>query len=113
MRDKNILLKSFEEIKILQQYLYMNENNSVTMRNKLGVQVQIRMTDSLQYLGKNLNFPNVPEMNFDGDMNIKVFMELIRQLKDQPAEIYPNRFNNRWDEISELITSNLAVNAGV
>lgn len=113
MRDKNVLLKSFDEIKTLQQYLYMDESHTVTMKNKLGVSIQIRMTESLQYLGKNLNFPNVPEMNFDGEMNLKVFTELIQQLKEQPAEIYPNRFNNRWDEISKLTATNLAATAGV
>ena len=81
MRDRTILLESFDEIKILQQFLYMDADNSVSMKNKLGVIVQIRLTDDLQYLGKNLQFPNVPEMNFDGEMNLKVFRELIQQLK--------------------------------
>lgn len=103
MRDRTILLESFDEIKILQQFLYMDADNSVSMKNKLGVIVQIRLTDDLQYLGKNLQFPNVPEMNFDGEMNLKVFRELIQQLKLQPAISNTSRFKSRWEEICELL----------
>ena len=42
MRDRTILLESFDEIKILQQFLYMDADNSVSMKNKLGVIVQCR-----------------------------------------------------------------------
>lgn len=110
MRDKTILLESFEEIKTLQQFLYMDADNSVSMKNKLGVVVQIRLTDDLQYLGKNLQFPNVPEMNFDGEMNLKVFRELIQQLKLQPAISNTSRFKSRWEEICEVTLANLALN---
>lgn len=110
MRDKTILLESFEEIKILQQFLYMDANNSVSMKNKLGVVVQIRLTDDLQYLGKNLQFPNVPEMNFDGEMTPRVFLELIRQLKSQPATSNTSRFKSRWEEICGITLANLALN---
>ena len=110
MRDRAILLESFDEIRILQQFLYMDADNSVSMKNKLGVVVQIRLTDDLQYLGKNLQFPNVPEMNFDGEMNLKVFRELIQQLKSQPAISNTSRFKSRWEEICEITLANLALN---
>lgn len=56
MRDRTILLESFDEIKILQQFLYMDADNSVSMKNKLGVIVQIRLTDDCSILERICNF---------------------------------------------------------
>lgn len=110
MRDKNILLETFDDIKILQQFLYMDESHTVSMTNMTGAEIRIRMTDDLTFLAQNMMFPDVPEMNFDSELRVNTFRVLIQQLKQSPAIEFPSRFKNRWDEIKTITEENLALN---
>lgn len=112
MRDRDILINGFEDIKLLQCWLYMDESHVVIYENSLGVKIQIRMTENMQFLGKNLSMSaSLPEMNFDADMTLPMQLAIIKQLKEQPAEEFSKRFPNRWEEIKELCKTNLYLNS--
>ena len=110
MRSRDILIEGFENIKILQQYLYMSEEHTILIHNSIGVPLRIRMDDEGRYLCKNMNFPSVREGCWDEDMTINVILSVIEQLKEQPAVEFPQRFNNRWKEIKMITQTNVALN---
>lgn len=110
MRQSDILIDGFDDIKILQQYLYMSEDHNVVVHNEIGVPLRIRMDENLNYWCKNLNFPDVPESNWSEDMTPARTLSIISGLKSEPAGMYPETFSNRWDEIKSICNSNIALN---
>ena len=56
MRTVNTLL-DLEEIPILWQYLYMNEDHYVIVDNGVA-KLEIRMRENCSFHAKNLNFPD-------------------------------------------------------
>lgn len=109
MRDKDALF-GLENVCILNQYLYMNEENYVIVNNGVA-KLRIRMDEELNYWCKNLNFPDVREMLYNETMYLENCLSIIEQLKKQPAFELPNNFDNRWEEIKTLTKSNLALNS--
>ena len=103
-------MDGFEEIKILQQYLYMAEEHYVEIKNSIGVPLRIRMSDSLHYFCKNLNFPDVPESCWSEVMTLETTLDVITLLKEQPAVEFPDKFNNRWEEIKGITAINVGQN---
>ena len=108
MRSANILF-DMEEISILYQYLYMDENNSIIVDNGI-TQLQIRMNDSCYFISKNLRFPDVPEISYTDMMTIPNMLGIIDQLKSVPAVEFPTCFTNRWEEIKTITNTNVAQN---
>lgn len=102
-------LFELEEITILYQYLYMDENHSIIVDNKL-TQLQIRMNEHCYFTSKNLKFPDVPEMNYTDMMTIPNMLGIIDQLKQVPAVEFPKYFANRWEEIKTITNTNVAQN---
>lgn len=107
MRNKNTLF-SFEEIPILLQYLYMDEANTVLVNNGL-CELQIRMDDNCRFWYKNMNFPD-HEASYDCEMTVDTLQRIIRYLKEAPPVQFPKHFKNRWAEISDIVSMNLALN---
>jgi len=112
MRSSIVLIEKFEDIKVLQQYLYMHESHFVEVTNVINVTLRIRMDENLDYYCKNMNFPDVQDMFWSEDMTNKTMLSIIRQLKDSPAIEFPERFESRWDEIKTLTLANLSLNVG-
>ena len=110
MRTKDILIEGFENIKILQQYLYMSEEHTILIHNCIGVPLRLRMDDNGIYMCQNMNFPNVPETCWAEDMTINMTLDVIEVLKEEPAVEFPQRFENRWEEIKMLTQANLSLN---
>ena len=110
MRDKEVLIKKFEEVKVLQQYLYMHEDHFVEVTNVINVTLRIRMDENLDYWCQNMNFPDVPESFWSGEMTNDIMLCIIEQLSETPAIRYPERFINRWEEIKTLTITNLSLN---
>lgn len=114
MRDAQTL-RDMEEIAVLWQYLYMDENHTVEVKNSIGVPLQFRMNEDGYVLQKNLNFPNVPEHT--EELALPVWLAVIDQLKGQPLkemagwQVGPN-IRNRWDEITLLTKTNMSLNRG-
>lgn len=108
MRSADILF-DMEEIPILYQYLYMDENNSIVVDNGV-TKLQIRMNDSCYFISKNLKFPEVPEMGYTEMMTIPNMLGIIDQLKCVSAVEFPTCFTNRWEEIKTITNANVAQN---
>jgi hypothetical protein len=108
MRTTDILFE-LEEIPILWQYLYMNEDHYITVDNGV-TQLEIRMTENCYFHAKNLSFPNLPDMSYTDMMTIPNMLGIIDQLKTVPAVEFPTCFNNRWEEIKTITNTNVAQN---
>ena len=101
MRDFETL-NDIADISILLQYLYMNENNKITFNNGVA-DLQIRMTDKLNVVSKNLNFPSLPEQSYSDMMFPANVVGIIDVLKSQKPEEIKNGFKNRWEEIKATV----------
>lgn len=111
MRTNTTLIDGFDNIKILQQYLYMSEDHYIEIENILGVKLRIRMGEDLEYYCKNMNFPDAPEMLWSESMTTKTILAIVDQLKDSEATEYPKYFKSRWDEVKEIALMNVCQNA--
>lgn len=108
MRTTDTLF-DMEEIPILWQYLYMDENNFITIDNGV-TKLEIRMTEGCGFRAKNLKFPDVPELNYTDMMTIPNMIGIIDQLKNVPAVEFPTCFANRWEEIKMITMTNVTQN---
>ena len=68
VRDIPTLLE-LEEIPILWQYLYMDEDNYITVDNGLA-KLEIRMRENCTFHAKNLNFPDLPDLDYTDMMTV-------------------------------------------
>ena len=108
MRSKDIL-KEFEDITILNQYLYMNEDNYVDYFNGITT-LRIKMNEDCEYLAINLVFPNLKPLKCSNDMTINFIRNIIENLKKQEPILKNTRFQNRWEEIKDTTLANLSLN---
>lgn len=110
MRSKKVLIDDLSNILILQQYLYMSEDHCVSVHNSIGVILEIRMDENLDYYCKNTHLPHLPDMYYSGEMSNSIILGIIEQLKHQSAKCFRGTFSNRWDEIKSICKSNLVLN---
>lgn len=108
MRTVDNLL-ALEEIPTLLQYLYLDESHYITVDNGLA-KLELRMTENFSVHAKNLNFPDLPDLNYDDMMNIPNMLGIIEQLKESPAVEYKSQFNSRWEEINTITNANVGQN---
>lgn len=108
MRRSDILIEGFDNIERLCQYLYMSEDHKINVKNSIGVPLEIRMDENMRFKIKNLNFPDCPE--FRDDLTFETLLGIVDKLKEQEAVEFPNRFDNRWQEIEEMTAMNLSLN---
>jgi hypothetical protein len=108
MRNVDTLL-DLEEIPILWQYLYMNEEHFVTVDNGI-TKLEIRMRDNCSFHAKNLNFPDLPDLEYTDMMIIPNMSGIIDQLKTVPAIEFPSSFKSRWEEIKTITQTNVCHN---
>lgn len=104
MRTKTNLNK-LNDLKILYEFLYMNENNSIIYNNGL-TDLEIKMDENFNLKAKNLNTGT--EMFFNQQMDIPNTLEIIDILKETSAKI--SDFKNRWEEICFNVNTSKAVN---
>lgn len=110
MRTNDILIDGFNDICVLQRYLYMSEEHFIEVENSIGVKLQIRMRENLHYYCRNMNFPDLPEACWSEEMTNDTMLAIIEQLKENPAIEFPNRFKSRWEEIKAVTTINMCSN---
>ena len=108
MRTTDTLF-DMEEITILYQYLYMDENHYITVDNGL-TKLEIRMCENGYFRAKNLKFPDLPDLDYTDMMTIFNMLGIIGQLKHSPAVEFPTCFTNRWEEIKTIVDTNVAQN---
>lgn len=102
-------LFDLEEIPILWQYLYMNEDHYITIDNGV-TKLEIRMTENCYFHAKNLSFPNLPDMAYTDMMTIPNVLGIIDQLKHVPPVEFKNEFKSRWEEIKTITITNVGQN---
>jgi hypothetical protein len=107
MRTVSTLL-DLEEIPILWQYLYMNEDHYVTVDNGVA-KLEIRMRENCSFHAKNLNFPDLPDLEYTDMMIIPNMLGIIDQLKNIPPIEFKD-FKSRWDEIRTITLANVVQN---
>lgn len=108
MRDVNTLFE-LEEIVILWQYLYMNEEHFITVDNGLA-KLEIRMREDGSFHAKNLNFPDLPGLEYTDMIVIPNMLGIIDQLKTIPPIEFPKEFKSRWEEIETITRTNIVHN---
>jgi hypothetical protein len=108
MRNVDTLL-DLEDITILYQYLYMNEDHYVTVDNGV-TKLEIRMNEHCYFHAKNLNFPDLPDLNYNDMMVIPNMLGIIDQLKHIPPVEFKTEFKSRWEEIKIITQANVCHN---
>ena len=108
MRDVTTLL-DLEEIPILWQYLYMNEDHFITVDNGI-TRLEIRMRENCSFHAKNLNFPDLPDLDYTDMMVIPNMLGIIDQLKHIPPVEFTHEFKSRWDELKTITVANVVQN---
>lgn len=108
VRNVDTLLE-LEDIVILWQYLYMSEDNYITVDNGI-TKLEIRMNENGYFHAKNLNFPDLPDLDYTDMMVIPNMLGIIDQLKHiQPIE-FKNEFKSRWEELRAVTVANVSQN---
>lgn len=102
-------LFDFEEIPILWQYLYMNEDHFITVDNGVA-KLELHMRDNCSFHAKNLNFPDLPDLDYTDMMVIPNMLGIIDQLKHVPPVEFKESFKSRWEEIRTITSANLVQN---
>lgn len=108
MRNTQTLIE-LEEISVLWQYLYMNEEHFITIDNGLA-KLEIRMNENCTFHAKNLNFPELPGLNYTDMMTIPNMLGIIDQLKHVPAVEFKDSFKSRWEEVRTIALANVCQN---
>jgi hypothetical protein len=108
VRDVNTLL-DLDEIPILWQYLYMNPEHYITVDNGVA-KLEIRMRENCSFHAKNLNFPELPDLEYTDMMIIPNMLGIIDQLKSVPPIEFKNEFKSRWEELKTITLVNVVQN---
>lgn len=108
MRNVDTLLE-FEDIIILYQYLYMDEDNFITVDNGVA-KLEIRMNEHGYFHAKNLNFPDLPDLDYTDMMIIPNMLGIIDQLKNTEPVEFKTEFKSRWEEIKTIVQANVVQN---
>lgn len=107
MRIKDTL-KLMEEITILNQFLYMDENNYVEFKNGDFIRI-LKINENLDYIASIKNSSLIP-LKINSDMNMRILGDIIEQLKEQKPLMINTYFKSRWEEIKTVTLGNLANN---
>ena len=107
MRNLDTLF-AIEDIATLWQYLYMSEEHFITIDNGMA-KLEIRMRENGSFHAKNLNFPNLPDLEYTDMMVLPNMLGIIDQLKHVPPAEFDS-FESRWDEIHTITSANIVQN---
>ena len=108
MRTKDELFM-LGEVSTLLQYLFMSKKHTITFNNGL-TDLQIKMDENFNIWCKNLQFPDIPESNFNEQMTTLYMLGVIQILQNTPPVEFKNAFANRWEKIKQITLANLALN---
>lgn len=113
MREKEILEK-MKEITILNQFLYMSEDNFIEYNQDDGTTLEIRLDEDLDYISNYSKScgalsQSIP-LRVTNSMNLTTLIGIIEGIKMQKPKMENTRFKNRWEEIENIVLDNLALN---
>lgn len=108
MRTREVLVKGFEEVKTLMQYLYMNEEHKIKVPNGCTI-LCISMDENMntKNYDSHLGFVHLRPME------LSEWFSCVELLKEQPSDYEHGQFKNKWEEIKAITFMNVALNAGV
>lgn len=109
LRSKDMLFGGFDDISILNRYLYMSDTHFVEFNNNVTT-LHIRMSSDLRYFVKNTLFPDVCEL--EENLSLSQLLNIISQLKNEKCDFYGNVIS-KWDKIVEVTRANLALNKNI
>ncbi len=104
------VLKQFDEVATLLKFLYINEEHTVKYRNSMGFMFTLRMDDNGELIRK---IDGMETEMMSPEMTHMELIAVIDQLKKDPAEVYPDLFETRWDEICKIYENLLGFNAAI
>lgn len=84
----------------------MNEEHSITVNNGV-CDLRLSIDENLRIWQKNLNFPDLDSTV--REIQLSELIAIVEQLKEQNPQVY-HRFINRWEEIKQITTINVAQN---
>lgn len=90
----NELMQGFEDMKTLLQYLYMNDENYVEVKNTLEVPLRIYVNEDGIFKVQNMNFPDTPPFLWEDRTDVRTCMDIVALLKNQSGVS-----TNKWEEI--------------
>ena len=108
MRTKEVLVTGFEEVKILMQYLYMNEEHKIKIPNNLTT-LCISMNEEME----TINYDSHLGFKHKRPMELSEQFSCVELLKEQPSDYEHGQFQNKWEEIKAITLMNVALNAGM
>lgn len=113
MREKEILEK-MKEVTILNQFLYMSEDNFVEYNQDDGTTLEIRIDEDLDYISNYTKscgaLSHLVPLRVTNSMNLATLIGIIENIKKQKPKMENTRFKNRWEEIKSITLDNLALN---
>lgn len=113
MREKEILEK-MKEVTILNQFLYMSEDNFVEYNQDDGTTLEIRIDEDLDYISNYSKscgaLSHLVPLRVTNSMNLTTLIGIIENIKKQKPKMENTRFKNRWEEIESITSDNLALN---
>ena len=86
----------------------MNPEHYITVDNGV-TKLEIRMRDNCSFHAKNLNFPDLPDLEYTDMMVIPNMLGIIDQLKTVPPAEFKD-FKSRWEEIKTITQANVVQN---
>jgi hypothetical protein len=107
MRNNRTLIKVTENMKILYQYLYMDESHTVVVNNRM-TDLELSMNEHGDILCRNMKYPQFEPTKYNDRINLEDIDAIVSQLKMQPAT--KEYFKNRWAEIKDTTLANIALN---
>ena len=86
----------------------MNEDHFITIDNGMA-KLEIRMRENGSFHAKNLNFPDLPDLEYTDMMVLPNMLGIIDQLKQvPPVEI--ETFESRWEELRTTALASIGLN---
>lgn len=105
MRTKSMLNK-FDDVNTLIKYLYMYEDKSITVKNSMNIDIEIKIDDECNLYRAN----DVTNLKVFLNLSYSELLNVVEQLKEIPAIEFPNRFSSRFEEIKTMTNMSLALN---
>ena len=96
-------MSALGDISVLYQYLFMDEEHSITFNNGLA-DLTVKMTEGLGFVCKNGNFPEFGWRPYTDEMTPYNVVGIIDILKTQKPQRKKVILKNRWDEIKTEVS---------
>jgi len=108
MRNHEILAR-FQDIAKLQEYLYVNPEHHINVETTIGGTMVLRMDDEANVMAQFGQVSDSRLFNYNASLSVSVWLDIIDQLEEQPAQDFPGNFKNRWEEVKFIVATGRTV----